>query len=61
MRYHRPLSWYTARLRDAGLLIDTLDEPVGDEIFAREKQRSLEKRRIAPSFLILGAVKVAGL
>jgi ubiquinone/menaquinone biosynthesis C-methylase UbiE len=61
MRYHRPLSWYAARLRDVGLLIDTLDEPVGDEIFAREKQRSLEKRRIAPSFLILGAVKVAGL
>lgn len=60
MRYHRPLSWYAARLREVGLLIDTLDEPIGDEVLAREKPRSLPRRRIVPSFLILGAVKIGG-
>jgi len=58
MRYHRPLSWYAARLREVGLLIDTLDEPIGDDVLAREKPQSLQRRRIAPSFLVLGAVKV---
>jgi SAM-dependent methyltransferase len=61
IRYHRPLSWYMGRLREAGLLIDTLDEPLGDAVLAREKPQSQQKRSIAPSFLILGAVKIAGL
>jgi ubiquinone/menaquinone biosynthesis C-methylase UbiE len=57
-RYHRPLCWYAASLREVGLLIDTLDEPAGDEVLAREKPRSAQLRRVAPSFLILGATKV---
>ncbi len=58
MRYHHPLSWYAARLREADLLIDTLDEPIGDDVLAREQPQSLQRRRIVPSFLVLGAVKV---
>ncbi len=45
MRYHRPLSWYAARLREVDLLIDTLDEPIGDDVFAREKPHSLLQAR----------------
>jgi hypothetical protein len=60
MRYHRPLSWYAERLREVGLLIDTLAEPAGDDVLAREKPRSAQLGQIAPSFLILGAVKVQG-
>jgi ubiquinone/menaquinone biosynthesis C-methylase UbiE len=60
MRYHRPLSWYATQLRAGGLLIDTLDEPVGDDVLAQERPRSAPHRRIAPSFLILGAVKASG-
>jgi ubiquinone/menaquinone biosynthesis C-methylase UbiE len=59
MRYHRPLSWYATQMRAGGLLIDTLDEPVGDDALAQERPRSAPHRRIAPSFLILGAVKVS--
>jgi SAM-dependent methyltransferase len=59
MRYHRPLSWYAARLREVGLLIDTLDEPIGDSVLAREKPRFMQRRHIVPSFLILGAVKLS--
>ncbi len=40
MRYHRPLSWYMAHLREAGILIDALEEPVGDAIFADQKPRA---------------------
>jgi len=60
MRYHRPLSWYAARLREVDLLIDTLDEPIGDDVLAREQPQSLQRQRIAPSFLVMGAVKASG-
>lgn len=59
-RYHRPLGWYAARLREAGLPIDTLDEPLPDEGFAALKPRGHRRQLVAPSFLILGARKVAG-
>ncbi len=58
MCYHRSLNWYAARLRETDLLIDTLDEPIGDDVLAREKPQPLQRGRIVPSFLVLGAVKV---
>lgn len=59
MRYHRPLAWYAARLREAGLLIDTLDEPLPDDAVARDPSSFIARQRIVPSFLILGAQKPA--
>lgn len=59
--YNRPLGWYTARLREAGLAIDTLDEPLPDEEFAARRPRGQRRQLVAPSFLILGARRVAGL
>ncbi len=58
-RYHRPLGWYVTRLREAGMLVDALEEPVGDADFAREKPQAQQRQRIAPSFMVLGATKVA--
>ena len=55
-RYHRPLEWYAARLREAGLLIDTLDEPLPDDM-AREPSAFVARQRVVPSFLILGSRK----
>jgi hypothetical protein len=58
MRYHRPLGWYAARLREAGLLIDALDEPRPDDAFAAAKPDDFRRQLVAPSFLVLGARKV---
>lgn len=58
MRYHRPLSWYMAHLRGAGMLIDALEEPVGDTIFADQKPRAQRRQQTTPSFLVFGASKV---
>jgi SAM-dependent methyltransferase len=58
MRYHRPLSWYVARLGEAGLVIDTLDEPPPDEAFATAKPDAYRRQLIAPSFLVIGARKL---
>ncbi len=57
MRYHRPLEWYARHLRDAGLLIDTLDEPLPDEVFAVARPATYQRQLVAPSFLVLGARK----
>lgn len=59
-RYHRPLGWYAARLREAGLLIDALDEPLPDDAFAVAKPEAYRRQFVAPSFLVLGARKVVG-
>ncbi len=59
MRYHRPLSWYAAQLREAGMLIDALEEPVGDAVFANQKPRAQRRQQTTPSFLVLGARKIA--
>lgn len=56
-RYRRPLAWHAARPREAGPLIDTLDEPLPDAPLSREPSRFVARRRVAPSFLILGAQK----
>ena len=58
MRYHRPLGWYAARLREAGLLIEALDEPRPDGAFAAAKPEAYRRQLVAPSFLVLGARKV---
>ena len=60
MRYHRPLGWYAGRLREAGLLIDALDEPLPDDAFAEAKPEAYRRQLVAPSFLVLGARKVVG-
>jgi len=39
------LSWYAARLRDAGLLIDTLDEPLPDQEYAEQKPKSYRRQQ----------------
>ena len=58
MRYHRPLNWYASRLREAQLLIDTLDEPVPDQVFAKQKPKAYRRQQVVPSFLIIGAHKM---
>lgn len=57
-RFHRPLSWYAARLREAGLLIYALNEPTGDEQFAQLKPHGYSKQKLAPTFLVIGAMKL---
>ena len=57
MRYHRPLHWYVAHLRAAGLLIDTLDEPLPGEEFGAQKPAAYCREQVVPSFLVLGAQK----
>ncbi len=60
-RYHRPLGWYAERLREAGLLIYALEEALPDEEFAAHKPDAYKRQLVAPSFLVIGAVKARGL
>lgn len=53
---HRPLERYAAALSSAGLLIETIREPVPDELHARMRTRIARHQRV-PCFLHLRAVK----
>lgn len=55
--YHRPLSWYAEALRKAGLLIETLDEPLVDDLFSRRKPDLAHRNEIVPVILVIGATK----
>jgi SAM-dependent methyltransferase len=58
VRFHRPLSWYVTKVRAAGMLIDTLDEPRPDDAFAAARPDATRRQHVTPSFLVLGAQKV---
>jgi ubiquinone/menaquinone biosynthesis C-methylase UbiE len=55
--YHRPLSWYAHALRDAGFLIQSLEEPSPSEEFVKT---SPQGRYVAdiPLHLVIEAVRV---
>jgi hypothetical protein len=53
---HRPLERYAAALASSGMLIETLREPVPDELHAKMRSRIGRHQRV-PCFLHLRAVK----
>ncbi len=58
MRYHRPLHWYAAPLRAAGLPIDPLDEPLPGAAFLAQQPAAYRRQQVVPSFLVLGAQRL---